>query len=263
MVLEKIAVFRMVFHTCLATSLLVIPLAVWRWLFGITDWAVVPLSVLMALLFFGFMPIGAAVYKARLGAALRSDATIAKVLTGKLKAYFESAVFAVVAVVVLSWQALTISAGELGAVVALSLAVGLGFSFFKILARTQFQEPFTTFLAFSSATWIIGGMFVPLVAWVNWNYVSYPVELRNIDLPQAILLGLQELPRRGGWVSEVLSPLFAYDAIKLWIVLQLGASRLATIIFSIDTALVSFIVARCIVTLTLLSQVYDVEIKHD
>ena len=104
-------------------------------------------------------------------------------------------------------------------------------------------------------------MFVPLVAWVNWSYVSYPAELRDIDLSQAVLLGLQELPRRGGWVSEVLSPLFAYDAIKLWIVLQLGASRLATIIFSIDTALVSFIVARCIVTLTLLSRIYDVEIE--
>lgn len=262
MALKEISIFRMVFHSCLATTFLVGPLVVWRWLFGITDWAVVPLIVLMALLFFGFMPIGAAVYKARLRAALRSDATIAKVLTGKLKAYVESAVFAAVAAVLLSWQALTITAGELGAVVALSLAVGLAFSLFQIWASTQFQEPFTTFFAFSSATWIIGGMFVPLVAWVNWNYVSYPAELRNIDLPQAVLLGLQELPRRGGWVSEVLSPLFAYDAIKLWIVLQLGTSRLATIIFSLDTALVSFIVARCIVTLTLLSQVYDVEIEN-
>ena len=261
MVLKEVAVFRMVFHTCLATSFLVVPLVVWRWLFGITDWAVVPLIVLMSLLFFGFMPIGAAVYKARLRAALRSDATIARILTGRLKAYVESAVFAVVAAVLLSWQALTITTGELGAVVALSLAVGLGFSFFQFWASSQFQEPFATVFAFSSATWIIGGMFVPLVAWVNWSYVSYPAELRDIDLPQAVLLGLQELPRRGGWVSEVLSPLFAYDAIKLWIVLQLGASRLATIIFSIDTALVSFIVARCIVTLTLLSRIYDVEIE--
>lgn len=262
MILNRINIFRMVFHTCLATSLLVVPLVVWRWLFGITDWAVVPLIVLVALLFFGFMPIGAAVYKARLRAALRSDASIAKVFTGKLKAYVESAVFAVVAAVLLSWQALTITAEELGAIVTLSLAVGLGFSFVKAWTNTQFQEPFNTFLAFSSATWIVGGMFVPLVAWVNWNYVSYPAELHNIDLPQAILLGLQELPRRGGWVSEVLSPLFAYDAIKLWIVLQLGTSRLATIIFSLDTALVSFIVARCIVTLTLLSQMYDVEIEN-
>ena len=68
------------------------------------------------------------------------------------------------------------------------------------------------------------------------------------------MLGLKNLPLRQSWIAEILAPMYAYEAAKLWIVVQLGGSKWAVILFSLDTALISFIFARVSIVLNLIVQ---------
>ena len=77
------------------------------------------------------------------------------------------------------------------------------------------------------------------MARVNLNCVLYPGEIRTASLSEAMMHGLQELPRRRGWIAEILAPLYAYEAGKIWVVVQLGSTKWVTILFSLETALVS------------------------
>ena len=68
-------------------------------------------------------------------------------------------------------------------------------------------------------------------------------DLSTANLSQAITLGINELPPRRGWIAEILSAFYAMDGAKLWLLLQSGSSRWATILFSIDSALGGFAVS--------------------
>lgn len=61
---------------------------------------------------------------------------------------------------------------------------------------------------------------------------------------------MQDLPQRRGWIAEILAPMYAIDTVKLWLVAQLGSSQLITVLFSFETALVSFVVAHASAVLT-------------
>ena len=119
------------------------------------------------------------------------------------------------------------------------------------------RQPYSGAMGLTLGAYLAALMFIPLLAWISWNFVEYRGEFRTADFSKAVTLGMQELPARRGWISEVLAPLYAIEAGKLWLVVQLGSSRWATILFSLDTTLVGFILARTAAIITNFAQVKE------
>ncbi len=242
------------FDACLAMLLLFLLLYLWRAIYPESDWAALAFLPLLAMLFWGYLSFSAAIYRARLHIAIKPESPLAGILTGKIKAVFGAAIFVLISVPLLAWQALTTDFPEVLALMALCLFANLLFIGLQSGAQSHLHRPFATGAAISLGTWIAAIIFIPIIAWMNWNYASYPGEIRGAGFSEAVILGIQELPQRRGWIAEVLAPMYAYEAGKLWVVVQLGASRWATTLFSLDTALIGFIVARASIILTLLIQ---------
>lgn len=234
-----------------ATVALFLPLHLWRTIYPFSDWAALPLSALAIALFIGTYAPAVSIYRARLDIAVHSTSPLSKLLTGRLHAGFITFVFIFVALPVLAWRSLTAEPVEVGAFIALSVGV----SSLTIVTRTLLQPhltlPFSRSVSIMIGTVAVAAVFVPLLAWINRNYVFQPGEFCEASLLQAVTFAINELPARRGWIAEILSVFYAMDAAKLWLVVQLGSSRWATIFFSLDSALVGFVVAHASAILTI------------
>ncbi len=98
--------------------------------------------------------------------------------------------------------------------------------------------------ALSTGTLVTAGFFIPLVAWADWNFTAHSGEIRIVGLKQALELGLEQMPDRGGWVAELMAPLYALEYGKLWFVVQTGTPKWFSFWYSIDAALISVVAAR-------------------
>jgi len=244
-------------NICLATSALFLPLYLWRSTYPSSDWAVLAFLPLSVMLFFGYLSLSAAIFRARFRAAIRAGSPLMSILSGRIRAISGALIFVLISIPLLAWQALVSSLSEILILIALGVLSGGLFAGLKLKFLPHFHQPFANAVAISIGTWIAAAAFIPIIAWMNWYYVSYPGEIRTASLPEAVMQGLQELPPRRGWIAEILAPMYAYEAGKLWAVVQLGSSKWSTILFSLDTALVSFIIARASIVLTLLAQTLD------
>lgn len=234
----------------LATAALLLPLLLWRSLYPVSDWSVLFLAVLAVLLFAGTYSPTAAVYRARLNLMLRARSRFSGLLTGRLHAAVAAIAFSAVALPVLAWQALTATPAEMTALGVLSIAAsGLSFG-----SRAWLQHDFTPHfvrpVAVTTGALVAAVAFLPVLVWINFNLVPRPGAIQTQSLSQAIMAAIGQLPDRRGWIAEILSVLYAFDAAKLWVAAHLRASRWPAILFSLDAALVGFVVARASTTLT-------------
>lgn len=234
--------------------MLFIPLTVWKTLFPSTDLAVLALVALAGILFWGSFSVASAVQQARMKFTIRPESKLSSFTSGRIYAGFQSMIFAVIAIFLLAWQFVTATQVEI--LLYLFLAVAAG-SLFWVLEETfnqHLHKPYSRSVSASVSSWIMGVMFLPIISWVNWNYTSHSGLVLTASFTEAVSYSFQALPERRGWIAELLSPLYAFDAAKLWIVVQLEASKWATILLSIDTALISFIMARSAVITNILLQ---------
>jgi hypothetical protein len=72
----------------------------------------------------------------------------------------------------------------------------------------------------------------------------------NTDFSAALRSGLSELPERGGWIAEILAFGHAFEASKIWLVVQMRDYPLIAILFNLDMALFGFLAARASVVIT-------------
>jgi hypothetical protein len=241
-------------NACFGAALLLFSLNVWRLSYPYSDWAALALVPLAGALFLGQVSPKTNLYRARMRSTIRTESPLSGILTGRTTAILSAALFVLIAIPVLAWQALSSSVMEAFTMAILCLVAGLVFSKAHATLLFHFHPPFARAAAIVLGTWLVALAFIPVIAWVNWSIVSHPGEIQTASLKEAVELGWQELPLRRGWIAEILAPFYAFDAIKLWLVLQIEPSRWATILFSLDTALVSFILARASITLTSLWQ---------
>ena len=175
--------------------------------------------------------------------ALRSDSPFSKFFKGRLYAGFVALVFIGVALPVLAWQSLIVQPVEAACLLVLSVAAGSA-----SLGISAWLQSHLTSLFAQSAGIKIGAIamaiaFIPILIWINSNYVIRPGEIHTASLSQAIILAINELPARRGWISEVLSVFYAMDAAKLWIVVEYKGYRWVALLYVFDSALVSFVLA--------------------
>lgn len=224
-----------------ATALL---LLVWNLGFQRTDWAVLALLPIAVFIFYGAWPLIAEPYAAQLGVALRRDSSIGKYLKGYFRAALISGLLAIGAVSMLAWQALDptpIHALLMGLAFLLSCFV-LGVIERSFLAH--FHPPFARSFAAFWATWIAAFVFWLIFAFETWTWQPMGQILATATINQAINVRLGDLPDRDGWVTNMVSVFYSYEALKAWLVFQMPQYRWVGVLFSLDSALFSFVLCR-------------------
>ena len=98
-------------------------------------------------------------------------------------------------------------------------------------------------------------IFVPVLAWANWNFTPQPVAIRIASLEEALQLGFSLLPERRGWVAELLAPFYLLEYGKLWFVVQVHSPKWFSMWYSVDASLISLVAARASSILMSLVQV--------
>ncbi|WP_373050872.1 hypothetical protein, partial [Thalassovita aquimarina] len=154
-------------------------LYLWRGLYPATDWAVLVLIPLTVLLFMGSLWSSAAVYRASMKAAVRGESPLTWLMTGRLRALLSAAVFTLVAVPLLAWHAFSSTYPELLLLAFLCFATSLFFAFAEHKLLNHLTPPFARATALSAGTLIAAVLFVPILAWANWNFTPQPGEIRT------------------------------------------------------------------------------------
>ena len=229
-------------------------LYLWRLFYPSTDWAVLAIFPLSIMLFWGYWSLRIAIYRAKLRVAIRAESRLTGILSGKILTCLRAIIFVLISIALLAWQALESSHLEILISIVLYLFAAILFVYLRSRSLTHFHQPFANAVAMSCSMWIIVIAFIPIIAYINWHYVPYSGEFRSASLTEAMRLGIENLPPRRGWIAEVLAPMYAADGAKLWLVVQFDTSRWVGMLYSLDTAIVSFILARVSMILTLLAR---------
>ena len=240
----------------LGTASLFVLLALWRIAYSLSDWAALALLGVAMLLFMSQMRTVGALYRARMRVMFRGESPLAKWLTGQIKAILIALLFVATAVPVLAWQALRAGWSEALGLTVLSLLAGLLLAWMQARARRHVHPPFVDPPAAWLATWAVALPAIVLLAYIHYNFVALPGEIRAAADPwAAALLGIEmNLPARRGWVAEALAPLAAWEAAKLWFVTRANMPAIVPLLFVVEAALVGFVVARAGVLATLFFQ---------
>jgi len=231
-------------------GLSLVMLFVWQLVVPFSDWGILFVLPFALVLFLGSLQANAAVYRARVRIALRSDSPYARFLTGQLRAWIHSVLFAAIATFLLAAFAMSAAPAEWA---VLSLII---FSSQFMFSRTDrhFNHHLTAPFARIGALWIttvsIGLFYLPILAWVNWAVVPRPDAITDMSMTQALQMAFDQLPRRQGFVSELLAPFYALDYLKLWIAVHSSSKKLIGFVFCIDAGLVALIAARAGAVLT-------------
>lgn len=219
-------------------------LYLWARLYTLTDWGLLALGPLAALLFTGLFWASAAVFRASITVVVKGGSPLAWLVTGKLRAILGAATFTALAVPLLAWHAISSTYPELLLLAFLCFSAALVFSFSERKFLDHLTPPFARMTALSTGTLVVAGFFIPVLAWADWNFAAHSGEIRTVGLEQALELGLEQMPERGGWVAEIMAPLYAFEYGKLWFVVQTGTPKWFSFWYSIDAALISVVAAR-------------------
>lgn len=234
-----------------ATAFTGLSLCIWRLAYEYSDFAILGLVPLAMVVLVGTWPVTMAPWRARLRLALREDSPLAALLTGHIRAAVLSTIFTFVAVSLLAWQSLEASALDFLIMGAVFLMSGCIFSIIESYSLRHIHQPFARAFSTSLATWLVA---VPSTVWIAfyiWAETKQPGAMLDAGLQDALQIGLENLPERGGWIAAILAVPYGYEAAKLWGVVQLREYPVAGVLFSLDTALFVFVLCRTAVIVTL------------
>ena len=222
----------------------------WRLTYGFSDWAAIWLLCMAAMIFLGNWSITIDRWKAERGLVLRSGSWLAGWLTGRIGAFLSSTLLVLLLVPALAWNALTMSGSEIVVYLALIFASAWLFLWMQSFLARHFVPPFDKIFATGPSAWIIGLPFSVTLFLVTWYAQSIPPEILTADFSGALRSGLGELPERRGWIAEILAYGYAFEASKIWLVVQMRDYPLIAILFNLDMALFGFFAARASVVMT-------------
>ena len=234
---------------------LMLPLLLWRALYQQTDWAAIFLAPLLVILFAGFRKPLADVLQAKAAAAVRPSSRLFLFVTGKFQATILSGVFVAVTVPILAWQALDAKPTMALALMALCIAAASVSQYLPKWLQPHFRRPFATRLGASLGAFAVAVIFVPILAWINWNHITYPGEFRSLEFGEAVRFGIDnQLPARRGWIAEILSLLYAIESAQLWLIGKYGSTLWIASLYCLYLTLVAFVIAKAASTIAFFAQ---------
>ena len=233
-----------------SATVIFLSLWLWRYCYALSDWAALLLLPMAALLLRATFLLAAEVNRRRLAHMLIPASPWTRLLSGRIMAALSSVAYVAAAIVLLAWQSLQAGYWEWVSYICLSIVAALLYAYLLRIARTHFQQPFDRHLAIRFGSLVLTLMAIPCLTWVNFSLVDYSGAILQQDLQSAVMAGFEQLPGREGWLSELLAPLFALDALKLWLATREQVSGWATFAYSIDAAVFGFIVVSVSMRLT-------------
>ena len=222
----------------------------WREFYPDSDVAALALVALGVILFRGTFQPARNLHRAKINAALLPGSRLSGVLTGRTSAMLLSLGFAVFATLVLAWQALTATDNELLVLMALCISAGCLSIWSQTRLSKSLRAPFAVAIGTNWGYVLSGFLFMLALAWINWNYVLHPSTMYTDTLHEAINRAASEVPARDSWISEILSVFYAFEAATVWGIVHIGAPFWVTILYSLEAALVTFIVAKSATAVT-------------
>ena len=222
----------------------------WRYCYALSDWAALLLLPLTALLLRAAFLLAAELNRRRLAHMLDPASPWARLLNGRIMAAFTSMAYVTVAILLLAWQSLLAGYWEWVSYISLSLVAALLYAWLIRFSRKHFQQPFDRHLVIRFGALVLTVVAIPFLTWVNFTLVDYSAAILQQDLQGAVMAGFDALPNREGWLTELLAPLFALDALKLWLATREQVSGWATFAYSVDAAVFGFIIISVSMQLT-------------
>lgn len=241
---------RRVSIALVVTLLPVLLLHLWKLTYAFSDWAILWLLLLAAMIFRGNWSTVTDHWRAERGIVLRSESWISRCLTGRIWAFLSSALLVVALVPALAWQALTIPVMKAIVLLVLTFTSAWLFLSIQLFLTRHLLPPFDRIFATGSSTWLIGLPFSIILFFVTWYERSVPTEMLTASLSEAVQSGLRNLPARHGLITEILALIYAFDLAKLWLVVQLREYRMVTLLFNLDAALFALLVVRASAVVT-------------
>ena len=244
-----LSMFYGISRAVLTACFVMISLYLWRGAYAFGDWAVIALLPLAVALFVAHRELVLDMHLARRRVMWREDTWAMRWLRGRLSSSFWALVFVVVTVPLLAWQAVAIKAERLPQLALAFLLASLLFTFLQGVVGRYLQAPFHRNAAMNLAVLAM----LPLVvyaAWQSYRIDTIPHELLNARLSEVPLVALDSLPRKDGWLSQLMAPMQIYDSGKLWIAGQFPKARWLHVLISLDAALFGFLMARAAVVVT-------------
>lgn len=252
---------RSLHYALAATALTGLSLYVWRVAYDYSDWAVLALIPMAVVIFIGVWPLNLHPWKARLRLALRDGSPLTIFLTGRFRSTVLSVCFTCVAIILLAWQALNASESDAMVMVVTFLLSSCIFSAGHDFLMRHFHQPFARVYATSLVTWLVALPFTLIVAGYTWAWGNQPGEMLDAGLQEALQIGLDNLPERGGWIASILAVPYGYEAAKLWGVVQLRDYPVAGLLFSLDTALFGFVLCRTAIIITQFVEAHVIKLR--
>ncbi len=226
--------------------LLIFPLYLWRITYPLTDWAAIFLVALAFMLYAGICRPRKRLLNAWFKVAVREDSWVAKFATGGIRARIYSLIFVAVAIPILACQAMAATDAitpvlVLLCVVSSSMALGLEF-----WLKHHLNYEVTESWSFALSAGVVATVFIPILAWINWNHTLFPGEFRSLEISEAIQFSVAEyLPPRRGWIAEILVVPIAIESALLWFTVEYGrAWGWVPVVYSIYLGFVAFVMAR-------------------
>ena len=238
------------------TLLSALLLYLWKLTYSYSDWAVLWVFLLAAMIFCGNWSIVIDPWRAERGIVLKPESWLSRWLTGRIGAFLSSTLLLIVLVPALAWNALTMSVLEAVVFLALAFASAWLFLWVHSFLTRHLMPPFDKIFATGPSTWMIGLPFSITLFFVTWHTTTVPVQMFTASFSEAIGSGMSQLPERRGWIAEVLAFGYAFEGAKLWLVVQMREYPLVALLFNLDMALFGFLAARGSVVITHFVETY-------
>lgn len=235
----------------LTTSLLSgLLLYLWRLSYTFSDLAALWLLLLAAMIFFGNWSLVIGHWLAERGIVLKPESWLSRWLSGRILALFSSTMLVGALVPFLAWKALNMSAVEAAVLIGLVFSAAWLFLWARGFVSRHFIPPFDRIHALRPSAWLVGVPFAIVLCLVSWRTTSVPLSMLDASFSEAVRSGFDALPERRGWIAEVLAFGHAFNAAKLWLMVQLRDYPLVAMLFNLDAALFGFLAARAAVVVT-------------
>ncbi|MGA0613775.1 hypothetical protein [Paracoccus sp. KR1-242] len=230
-----------------AVMVLLVPLALWRLAFPLTEWAALALLPLAVAIWMGIYRPLRDRRRAELAVVILPGARLGRWLTGRMGARLNATLATLVSLPVLAWQALAAPAPVLGLLGAVCLLAGLlSMGVTGVLGR-GLSPPYARLAGHRIACATAALMALAPLVWINWAVIPVHHDITSLGLSEAMAATLDALPGRESWPREVMGAFAALDAGKLWLAAQYRDAVWVGLLFSLDAALVVFVTARAMV----------------
>jgi hypothetical protein len=225
-------------------------LYLWKLTYSFSDLAILWVLMLAAMIFRCNWLLVTDLWRAERGIVLRPESWISRWLTGRIWAFLSSALLVMALVPALAWIALTMPALEAVLFLALAFASAWLFLWMQSFLARHVMPPFDKIFARGPSGWLIGMPFSVIFFLVTWYTTTVPVEMFSASFSEAVMSGMRKLPERRGWIAEILAFGYAFDAAKVWLMVQMREYPVVALLFNLDMALVGFLAARASVVVT-------------